>query len=212
MCIAMGHQFIGLLAGGIQRDGMIHIVMNRRTAYAYCRHRRNWTRRRRECSTSTVPAAFQNVHETFDVAVGIGMRIDERIAHAGLGGEMHDAPDRLLGKKSCMPCRLARSSLTKLKSFMRRQLGEPGLFQSHIVVVVEIVEADDLVATVQEALGHMKPDESRRAGDKNGRSFRVMLLLDEQIDGLFAPPCFHERRVAVVQPIEVQRREGLLPT
>ena len=37
-----------------------------------------------------VPAAFQHIDEALDVGIDIGVRIFERIAHAGLRREMND--------------------------------------------------------------------------------------------------------------------------
>ena len=52
-----------------------------------------------------------------EIGVDIGVRIDQRIAHAGLRGEMHDVREAVLARTSAaMPARSARSSLTKRKS------------------------------------------------------------------------------------------------
>ncbi len=42
-----------------------------------------------------VAAAFEDVHEAFDIAVRIGVGIDERVTDPGLRRQMYDAPDRL---------------------------------------------------------------------------------------------------------------------
>ena len=81
---------------------------------------------------------------------------------------MNHAPDRFVGKEIPHALSIGEIELDETKSFVRRQLGEPGLFQSHIVVVVDIVQADHLVATLQKAHGHMKSDESRCSCDKIG--------------------------------------------
>jgi hypothetical protein len=40
---------------------------------------------------SVMPASFEHVDETHQVAVHIGMRIHDRITNAGLGGQVNDA-------------------------------------------------------------------------------------------------------------------------
>jgi hypothetical protein len=46
-----------------------------------------------------VAAAFEDVHEADEVAVHIGVRILQRIAHAGLGGQVDDAVELLGGEE-----------------------------------------------------------------------------------------------------------------
>ena len=59
--------------------------------------------------------------------------------------------------------------LNERESFTRPELCQSSFLQSDVVVIVEIVEADDMVASVQEAHRHMESDESRGSGDKNRR-------------------------------------------
>ena len=47
-----------------------------------------------------------------------------------------------------------------------RRLREPRLLQRHVVVVVEIVEADDFVAALEQPLGDVEADEAGGAGDE----------------------------------------------
>src|SRR5512139_1403128 len=82
---------------------------------------------------------------------------------------MHHAPYRFTGKEIPHTLSIREIELYEAKSLVRRQLGESSLFQSHVVVVVEIVEADHPVATVQKAHGHMKSDKPCCSCDKNRR-------------------------------------------
>jgi len=49
----------------------------------------------------------------------------------------------------------------------RLQSREPCLFQRDIVIGVEIVGADHLLAAIQQVRGDMKPDKPRAAGNQN---------------------------------------------
>ena len=40
---------------------------------------------------AVVAAAFENVEEADEIGIGVGVRMVEGVAHAGLRGEMHDA-------------------------------------------------------------------------------------------------------------------------
>ena len=50
-------------------------------------------------TASIVPAAFQHIEKTLEIGIGIGMRMVDRIAHAGLGGEMDHLRKAVLGKQ-----------------------------------------------------------------------------------------------------------------
>ena len=76
-----------------------------------------------------------------------------RVTHAGLRAEVDDARE-FLASRTAPPCpsRSARSSLTKLEASDCLRGGEPRLLQRDVVVLVEIVEPDDLVAALQQQL------------------------------------------------------------
>src|SRR6185312_1663966 len=121
---------------------------------------------------------------------------------------MDHAPYRFAGKEIPHPRSIGEIELDETKSFVRCQLGKPGLFQSHIIVVVDIVQADYLIATVQKAHGHMKSDEPRCSCDKNRRLCSGHDCSSTK-NGLSSLARLHERWIAVVQPIQRQRCEGL---
>ena len=58
------------------------------------------------------------------------------------------------------------SSRWKRKPGRSRQPGQPPLFQPRVVGVVQIVDADDLVAGVEQQLGDLRGDEAGTAGDE----------------------------------------------
>ncbi len=47
---------------------------------------------------------------------------------------------------------------------MRLQPGQPRLFQSPVVIIVEIVVADDFIAALQKAQGQRRADKAGAAG------------------------------------------------
>ena len=101
---------------------------------------------------AVVPAAFEHVEEAGQVGVDIGVRIDQRMAHAGLRGEMHDTGEAD-APRTAPPCRSrsARSSLTKAKAGQLREFGEPRLLERRIVIGIEVVDADDRPARLRAA-------------------------------------------------------------
>ena len=66
-----------------------------------------------------------------------------------------------------MPARSARSSFTNVKFALLLQDRETRELQAHVVVVVEVVEADDLVAAREQLLRGVEADEAGGAGDED---------------------------------------------
>ena len=86
------------------------------------------------------PAGLQDREKAIDVGGDVGPRIDERVAHAGLRREMdhivrpecrEDRPDLLVVCDICARERERR----------RTDCRQPRLFEAHVIVVVEIVDA-----------------------------------------------------------------------
>ena len=53
--------------------------------------------------------------------------------------------------------------LQEAKCVEGRQLRQPRLLEPHIIIVVDIVDAQDAFAAFQQAFGHVKADEARRS-------------------------------------------------
>ncbi len=165
MRVAMGHQLVGLLARGIERDRMVDVVVDRK------RHLRvaavDGTRRRvDEMLDLGMPAAFEDVQEAFDVAVRIGVGIDERIPHAGLRGEMHDTADRIFREQLFDPLAVRQIQLDELIAVQRREPSQASLLETYVVVIVDAVETDDPVSAREQPSGHVETDESGHPGDQ----------------------------------------------
>ncbi len=76
MRIAVGHQLIRFFANGIQRNRVVHVVMDGERHMGVPPIDRTG-RGIDQMLDIAVPAAFENIHESFDVAFGVGMRIDQ---------------------------------------------------------------------------------------------------------------------------------------
>jgi len=90
VAVGVRHQFVGLLAGGVEADGVVDRVVHRErdlgvgTVHA---GRAGVD----EVLDLVVTAAFEQVGEADQVGLHIRVRILQRVAHAGLRGEMDDA-------------------------------------------------------------------------------------------------------------------------
>ena len=114
-----------------------------------------------------MPTTFENVQELIDVTGGVGVWIDQGVPDAGLRRQMHDAPNGMLLKKRRHPRTIGQIQFDELKLGMRPQAREPRFFEAHIVVVIQIVQTEHGVATIEQSPAHMRPDKSGGAGDEH---------------------------------------------
>ena len=68
-----------------------------------------------------VPASLQDVEEAGDIAVDIGLRIFQRVAHTGLRRQMRDPVEPLGGEQRGHRLRLPYIDALKRKARMRLQ-------------------------------------------------------------------------------------------
>ena len=98
-----------------------------------------------------VAAAFENIGETDDIALDVSVRILQGIANAGLGGQVDDLVELLVGKQLVHAGTVGHVELDEAEAGQRSQALQTALLERDFVVIVQIVEADDLVAAGQEA-------------------------------------------------------------
>ena len=81
------------------------------------------------------------------------MRILDRVAHAGLRGEVHHALEPLAPSKSaCIADAVGDVELREAEIGVALEHREARRFELGIVVAVEVVEADHLVAALEQRL------------------------------------------------------------
>ena len=61
------------------------------------------------------------------------------------------------------------------------KLGQPRLLQLNVVVGIEIIEADDLIAAVEQRLSGMVTDEPGRAGDQDTHASHSLRLVQTRV-------------------------------
>ena len=184
VAVGMRHQLVGLLGGCIQADRMIDAVVLGE----------------RHCLVATVDAraagvdqvlhvvmaaTLEDVREANDVRLDVRVRVDQRIAHASLRCEVHHAVEPLLGKQPFYAAAVGDVELHEAETRQRREPHEPVALELRVVVVVEIVEANDLVASGQKRPRYMAADEARRTSDEN---FHVRSLETCQTSSELAHP------------------------
>ena len=190
MCVAMGHEFIGLLGRRVERYGMIHIVMHRE-GHVRIAPIDGAGRGIHEMFHLVVPTPLEDVEKPVYIAAGIGMRIGERIPHTSLRGEMDDAPELTLRKKRLHPGAIGEVELGELKVGVASDLCKAGFLEPYVIVGIQIIQPDDVLSPFKQPFGKMEPDKARCTGDQDQsvvvthrvslRSCRVPLLHAAQI-------------------------------
>src|SRR3569623_299730 len=113
------------------------------------------------------PAALEHVEETLQIGIGVSVRTVDRVADAGLRGEMHDGGKPMLVEQRGNRGTVGKIGLHKGKAGIGTQDSEPCPFQRGIIIVVDVVEADDLSTFAKKLPGDVKADEAGCARDQN---------------------------------------------
>lgn len=116
---------------------------------------------------SKMAAALENIEEARNVALGIEPRMDKRMAHTGLGGEVDDVVGTVLLKDARDGGLVGDVCAVEGESRLGGEQAKAGLFECRIIIVVEVVQAVHGVTIVQKALYDVKADEAGCAGDEH---------------------------------------------
>ena len=115
-----------------------------------------------------MPASFEHIHETHQIALHISIRIFQRVAHAGLCGEVKHAFRAHFGEQLLKRIAVGDVRLNKSETGMCVELREPGLLEARIVVIIQVVNADHLMAFCQQSCAAMHADKASGACHENG--------------------------------------------
>ncbi len=117
---------------------------------------------------AVVPAAFQYVEEAQQIGFRVGMRVGERIAHAGLRRHVDDVARLERGEQAGGRLAVGEVEAAEVEAGKPCQLGEAGFLEGRVVIVVDAVDADDGDALLEQPAGDVKADEARCAGHEYG--------------------------------------------
>src|SRR5690348_2219330 len=169
MAVGVRHQFVRLLGRGVQAHRMIHVVAHReRQLLVGAVHRAG--RGVDQMLDAIVAAGFEDVDEADQVGFHVGVRVLDRIAHAGLRGEVHHARRFEFGEGVFDGGPILEPGLHERKVFLRRQSRQPRVLEIDVVIRIEVVVAEHRVAARQQALRQCGADEPGGSRDQYAHS------------------------------------------
>ena len=96
-----------------------------------------------------VPAPFQHMQRADNVGVDVGVRVFHAVAHARLRGEVDNSLRLHLGKQPLDARTVGEIELVEGEAVCALKLAETRLLQPNIIVGIEIIDTDDLIASSQ---------------------------------------------------------------
>lgn len=116
-------------------------------------------------------ACLEDVKETHEVALEVGARVLDGVAHARLGREVHHDVESVLGEQALDEGGVAQVAAHEGEATLGVGLGQHAkarVFDAGIVVTVEVVETDDcVIVRFEQLLRQKRPDEASSARDKH---------------------------------------------
>ena len=163
----MAHQLVGLLGCAVERDLAVDAVGLGEGLLVVAAVDRARAGVDQVLETLEMAAQFEHLEVAGDVCAHVGERIVERMAYAGLGRQMHDARDARARASRGQRAALGDVELVKREAVVGRQARQPRLLEHHIIIRIEVVDADHRVAARQQRRRNVIADEPRRPGHQN---------------------------------------------
>jgi hypothetical protein len=115
---------------------------------------------------AVVATALEHVQRADDVAVHVAVRILLGVPNTGLCREVDDPIEARLGKEPIHPGAVREIELGEAEALLRQEAIEPRLLELRVVVRIQVVEPDDLIAAVEQTMRSEAADEAGGAGDE----------------------------------------------
>ena len=115
---------------------------------------------------SRMTATLQHGQCTENIALDIGIGIRNAVPYARLGREVNYSPEPFASKQFGNAVPVGQIEMRETKARGAPENIQPCVLQPDIIVLVEAVEPDDLVATVQQRFRRVESDKPGRTGDQ----------------------------------------------
>lgn len=164
-----GHELVGLLGGCVERHRRVDSVLLRERHLLVAAVDRAGTRVD-EVLDRVVSAGLEHVEEADEVALEVGARVLDGVAHARLRGEVHNDVEAVLREQALDECGVAQFDAYEGEAVVGIGLGKHAqtrVLDTGVVVAVEVVEADDhVIGLLEQLLDEERADEAGRSGDE----------------------------------------------
>jgi len=164
--IDVGHELVGLLGGGVEAYGVVHVMVDGE-GHEGVGPVDGAGGGEDEVLDALVAAALEDIHEARDVTVNVGVGVFEGVTDAGLGGHVQDDVEEVVLEERVHTVAVFDVQFREREFLVLPQDAEPGPLEPDVVVVVQVVDADNGLAVLQEPFGEVKPDEARRPRHKD---------------------------------------------
>ena len=114
-----------------------------------------------------MPAALQQVDETDQVGIDVGVRVLKRVPHAGLSRQVDHDVERLGVKNFAQSLALGDVGLNKRKIGLGLKDLKAVFFQFDVIVGIQVVDAGDVNPVRQQAPCKVEPDETGGTGHQH---------------------------------------------
>lgn len=136
-------------------------------------------------ANALIPAPFQDIGKSHQIALNVSHGVDKAVSHTGLGGQVHNDVKAFCFKQGIHLCGILQIHPHKPVSGLgnTRYHPVPGdvlfpdaverkavVFDLWIIIVVDGIQSDDLVSLLKELVCEMKSDESCGPGNEEFQS------------------------------------------
>ena len=103
---------------------------------------------------------FEDIHESDNVAVNVGVWIFKRVSHPGLSCKIDDDIEFVLRKQLSQRFTVFQIKTCEGEIRILSESCEPIFFKLDIIVIVEVVEPDNFLSPFEQLDGNVGTDES----------------------------------------------------
>src|SRR5205807_55205 len=107
-----------------------------------------------------VATTLQNMAEADKVALHIEGGVLNGVTYSGLGGEIDDGLRSPLGEELIHRVGIGNINPIESEGGMLEQLGQACLLEGDVVVAVEVIQSDNLLASREQSADQVEPDET----------------------------------------------------
>src|SRR5579883_2871741 len=126
MRVAVSHQLVGLLGRRIKRLRRVHAILDGEGQFGVPAIDRGGTGKDQMLQPGAVPTCLEYLELALDIGGDVGMRINQRMAHAGLGRQVDDAIDiGMTVKESAERAALGKLETMEGEALLSGQSREP---------------------------------------------------------------------------------------